>query len=74
MTLLRYFIYIAGGALASSILGALFACLVALVSPPFVAWLFSRTADESLMRYAAGVGMIWGLFLGTAVMAFRCCS
>jgi hypothetical protein len=26
--------------------------------------------DNSLVRYAAGVGMIWGLFMGTAVMGF----
>jgi hypothetical protein len=31
---------------------------------------FNRMADGSLLRYAAGVGMIWGLFLGTAVMGF----
>ena len=70
MTFLRYFIYIVGGALASSVLGGLFACVVALVSPEFVSTLFGRTADGSLVRYAAGVGMIWGLFLGTAVMGF----
>jgi hypothetical protein len=70
MTFLRYFIYIVGGALGSSILGGLFACVVALVSPEFVSTLFGRAADGSLVRYAAGVGMIWGLFLGTAVMGF----
>jgi len=70
MTFLRYFVSIVVGALASSALGGVFACVVAWVSPEFVASLFGRTADGSLMRYAAGVGMIWGLFLGTAVMAF----
>jgi hypothetical protein len=70
VTFLRYFIYIVGGALGSSILGGLFACVVALVSPEFVSTLFGRTTDGSLVRYAAGVGMIWGLFLGTAVMGF----
>jgi hypothetical protein len=71
MTFLRYFLYIVAGALASSALGGLFACAVALVSPEFVSTLFGRSAaDGSLVRYAAGVGMIWGLFLGTAVMAF----
>ena len=70
MTFVRYFLYIVGGALVSSVLGGLFACAVALVSPEFVATLFGRTIDGSLVRYAAGVGMIWGLFLGTAVMGF----
>jgi len=67
---LRYFIYIVGGALVSSAVGGLFACVVALVSPQFVASLFARDAADSLVRYAAAVGMIWGIFLGTAVMAF----
>jgi hypothetical protein len=71
MSLVRYFIYIVAGALASSVLGGVFACAVALVSPEFVSTLFGRTAaDGSLVRYAAGVGMIWGLFLGTAAVAF----
>src|SRR5205823_3268923 len=70
MSFLRYFIYIVVGALASSALGGVFACVVALISPEFVSTLFGRTADGSLVRYAAGVGMIWGLFLGTAVMGF----
>ena len=73
MTFLKYFFSIVGGALAASILGGAFACVVALISPEFVSTLFSRQASaagESLVRYAAAVGMIWGLFLGTAVMAF----
>lgn len=70
MTFLRYFIYIVGGALVSSLVGGAFACLVAWISPEFVASLFAREAGGSIVRYAAGVGMIWGLFLGTAVMGF----
>jgi hypothetical protein len=70
VSFLRYFIYIVGGALAASVLGGVFGCVVALVSPEFVGTLFGRTADGSLVRYAAGVGMIWGLFLGTAAMGF----
>ncbi|MFL6519629.1 MAG: hypothetical protein ACJ8NS_05360 [Chthoniobacterales bacterium] len=70
MTFLRYFVSIVAGGLGSSALGAIFACIVASVSPEFVASLFGRGPDNSLVRYAAGVGMIWGLFLGTAVMAF----
>jgi hypothetical protein len=73
MTFLRYFFYIVGGALLSSALGGIFACIVTLISPEFVAELFSRSASatgHSLVRYAAAVGMIWGIFLGTVVMAF----
>ena len=71
MSFLRYFVYIVGGALAASVLGGVFACVVALVSPEFVSTLFGRTGPEgSVVRYAAGVGMIWGLFLGTAAMGF----
>ena len=70
MSFLRYFVYIVCGALASSALGGVFACVVALISPEFVTSLFGREVTGSLVRYAAGVGMIWGLFLGTAVMGF----
>jgi hypothetical protein len=73
MTFLRYFFYIVGGALVSAALGGVFACVVALVSPEFVRTLFSSEASAagtSLVRYAAAVGMIWGIFLGTAVMGF----
>jgi hypothetical protein len=70
MTFLRYFVSIVCGALASSAVGGLFACVVALISPEFVGTLFGRDAGGSLVRYAAGVGMIWGVFLGTVAMAF----
>jgi hypothetical protein len=70
MPFLRHFISIVAGALASSVLGGIFACVVAWISPEFVSTLFGRPVDGSLVRYAAGVGMIWGLFLGTVVMAF----
>jgi hypothetical protein len=61
MTFLKYFFAIVGGALAASVLGGAFACVVALISPELVATLFSRQASaagESLVRYAAAVGMI----------------
>jgi hypothetical protein len=70
MTFLRYFIYIVAGALVSSALGGIFACVVALISPEFVGALFGRDGGGPLVRYAAGVGMIWGVFLGTVAMAF----
>jgi hypothetical protein len=68
----KIFLLDRGGALAASVLGGVFACVVALISPEFVATLFSREASAaggSLVRYAAAVGMIWGFF-SAAVMAF----
>ena len=70
MPVVRNFFLIVLGALGSSVLGALFAVIVALVSPQFVTGLFSQPVSGSVPRYAGGVGMVWGLFLGTAVMAF----
>lgn len=70
MTFLRYFFFIVAGALVSSLLGGLFACVVSFISPEFVKGLFSPPAGTVLPRYAAAIGMIWGVFLGTAVMGF----
>lgn len=70
MTFLRFFFYILAGALLSSVIGGLFAAVIAFISPDFVKGLFSPAAGANLPRYAAAVGMIWGIFLGTAVMAF----
>ena len=47
-----------------------FAGVVAVISPEFVKGLFSPPDGTSLVRYAAAVGMVWGIFLGTAVMGF----
>ena len=41
-----------------------------LVSPEFVRDLFPSPHGPVLLRYAASVGMVWGVFLGTAAMAF----
>jgi hypothetical protein len=73
MTFMRYFLYIVGAALLSAALGGGFACLIAFISPEFVAELFFRTGapqPQSIIRYAAAVGMIGGLFHGAACMAF----
>src|SRR5881409_2285346 len=64
MTFLRYFLYVLGAALLSAVVGGVFASVVALVSPEFVKGLFSPPNDASLPRYAAAVGMIWGVFIG----------
>ena len=75
MSFVRYFISIVGGALASSVLGGIFACVVALVSPEFVSTLFGHAGTEgSVVRYAAGVGMIWGCFSERRRWASRCYS
>ena len=70
MTFVRYFGYIVAGALISSAIGGVFAAFVAWISPEFVRGLFSPASGANLPRYAAAVGMIWGVFLGTAAMGF----
>jgi hypothetical protein len=70
MTFLRYFFYVLGAALLSAVVGGVFASLVALISPEFVKELFATSADASPTRYAAAVGMIWGVFIGAGVMGF----
>src|SRR5436190_17555110 len=57
MTFLRYFLFIVAGALVSSLLGGVFACVVAFISPDFVKGLFSPAAGANLPRYATAVGM-----------------
>ena len=69
MNFFRNFLFIVGAALGSSVLGGVFGAIVAVISPEFVRGLAS-TSPESIVRWAAGMGMIWGLFLGTAVMGF----
>src|SRR5262245_53614676 len=70
MTFIRYFFYILAAALLSAALGGGFASVVAAISPEFVKGLFTPPEGASLPRYAAAVGMIWGVFIGTAVMGF----
>lgn len=54
-------------------IGAGFAAVIASISPEFVQGLFDLKPDDgSVARYAASVGMIWGLFLGVAVSCFAC--
>jgi hypothetical protein len=51
-----------------------FAALVGLLSPEFVSDLFAGYEEEFShpIRYAASVGMIWGVFIGAAVAGFAC--
>ncbi|HEX8371855.1 MAG TPA: hypothetical protein VF585_03675 [Chthoniobacterales bacterium] len=69
MTFGRYFLAIVGAALGSAVLGGMFAAAVAFISPEFVRSWFMTTQNDPI-RFAAGLGMIWGLFLGTGVMGF----
>ena len=70
MTFLRYFCYVLGAAILSSIVGGIFASVVGLISPEFVKGLFSPPATASIPSYAAAVGAVWGVFIGTGVMGF----
>lgn len=69
-TVVRYFLYVLGAAILASLVGGLFAALVATISPEFVKGLFMPEQGASLTRYAAAVGAIWGVFIGTGVMGF----
>lgn len=70
-TAVGLFLVILIGSLLSSLLGGIFAWLLATISPEFVSSLFSLTEnDGTLSRYAFTVGMIWGLFIGAAVSGF----
>jgi len=70
MTFLRYFFYVLSRPLLSAVVGGVFAAVVALISPEFVKGLFTPQDGASLPRYAAAVGMIWGVFIGAGVMGF----
>ena len=70
MTFLKYFLYIVGAALVSAVLGGVFAASVAWISPEFVKGWFMPPTGSDPVRFAAALGMIWGLFLGTGVMGF----
>ncbi len=66
--ILKHFLYILAAALCSAVLGALFGAAVAGLSPDLARSLFGPHTPA--WRFAAGVGMIWGLFIGAGAMAF----
>ncbi|MEO7931962.1 MAG: hypothetical protein ABIT76_02280 [Chthoniobacterales bacterium] len=70
MTFLKYFLAIVAAALVSALLGGVFAAGVAWISPEFVKGWFMPPTGSDPVRFAAALGMIWGLFLGTGVMGF----
>jgi cyanate permease len=67
---IRFFGAILLAGLSSAALGAAFGVIVALLSPEFVQDLFSHHQAAGLTRYAAAVGMVWGLAIGIAVSGF----
>ena len=66
---IRCFLMILAAALLSAVIGGLFAAGVASLSPEFVSGLFGPQAKD-VVRYAAAVGAVWGIFLGAGGMAF----
>jgi hypothetical protein len=70
MIFFRYFLYVLGAAILSSMVGGVFAAILGLISPEFVKSLFSPPDGTNLPRYAAAVGAIWGVFIGAGVMGF----
>lgn len=65
---IRNFLLILGAALGASVLGAVFAVVLAYLSPELMRDLFGR--KQFPVRFAASVGMLWGLFIGAGTMAF----
>jgi len=69
MKYVEYFAYILGASIVSGVLGGVFGAAIGRLSPEFVEDLFAPDA-QGITRYAAALGAIWGLLLGTAAMAF----
>ncbi|MDP6526495.1 MAG: hypothetical protein QGI24_06085 [Kiritimatiellia bacterium] len=65
---IRNFLLILGAALAASVLGAIFAVILAALSPELMRDFFGH--KQFMGRFAASVGMLWGLFIGAGAMAF----
>ncbi|MFC1497915.1 hypothetical protein ACFLS1_05515 [Verrucomicrobiota bacterium] len=65
---IRNFLLILAGAVVSSVLGAIFAVVIAKLSPEFIIDIFGRKLYP--IRFAASMGMLWGLFIGAGTMAF----
>ena len=65
----RNFVLILVAGIFASVLGGLFGAAIAAISPEFVKGLFGPKM-EGVVRYAAAVGAIWGLFIGAGAMAF----
>jgi hypothetical protein len=66
---IRNFLLILAAALLSALIGGLFGAGIAALSPEFVSGLFGPKI-ENIVRYAAAVGAVWGVFVGAAAMVF----
>ncbi|MFZ1933385.1 MAG: hypothetical protein WCB27_24355 [Thermoguttaceae bacterium] len=66
---IKNFLLILAAALLSAVVGGLFGAGIAALSPELVSNLFGPKTG-SLVRYAAAVGAIWGVFIGAGAMVF----
>lgn len=73
-TAIHFFLIILAGAIRAAVVGGGFAALIGSLSPDFVNNLFGGYGEELShpVRYAASVGMIWGVFIGAGVAGFCC--
>ena len=65
---IQNFLLILGASILASILGAIFAVLLSHLSPELIHDLFGLKRHP--VRFAASVGMLWGLSIGAGAMAF----
>jgi hypothetical protein len=67
---MREFTLITLAALGSAVLGGLFGALIGWLSPEFISLLTQPRPVSEPARFGAATGLVAGLFIGTAVMAF----
>jgi hypothetical protein len=67
---MREFTLITVAALASAVLGGLFGALIGWLSPEFINVLTQPNPVTETARFGAATGLVAGLFIGAAVMAF----
>ena len=73
-TAIHFFLIILVGAIGAALVGGCFAAIIGLLAPDFVNNLFGGFQEKlpHPVRYAAAVGMIWGVFIGAAAASFSC--
>jgi hypothetical protein len=67
---IKNFLMMLCAALVSSVLGGLFGAFIAWLSPEWFGGYRHRNDPGGAIRHAAAVGMVFGLFIGAAAMAF----
>lgn len=67
---MREFTLITVAALGSAVLGGLFGALIGWLSPEFIDRLTQPQPVTETVRFGAATGLVAGLFIGAAVMAF----